>query len=559
MPQTVSKLPEYRQGGADNLASLRAYEVASWIETLPLADINETRHLVSTALPTLNDEDVSAQARFEALELFREPVQYLNDALKQPLIGAAFPLTRKASLYASQRYDLHMIMAGGYQSISDELLDLSTLRQDFTLLSTSLQRALHYLGQGLLASYQTYESCGADCWGRIHRIYAAAERKGVQSSVIREPRRHGEKPDATVEEQYKRILLLALANPYRYSQADMARIYSLLEQWSPQCRLYPADHVNELQNAGLVDLASDEGPSYIAYGTVPHPETHRVLDTSTLIHSLLNSIPDDSAQQTLEAGALQTTSMSERELLRSLITAWGMTTKRRFSRIRPETAKLGVSLGLSAVHSLIDKLGSRLPDNAVVPNDRQAAADTQKTVSSGISISIDGETHACEVINESPEGVRLRWHGADRGKIRVGELIAIAHLPESGEMPGIAAIRWLKTTNGNTVEFGVQLLSPDATPITIRLYGAKHHRSKHDYLRGLYIPEFKAARQAASLILPAFLYRSDDIVSLIIDGEEHCLQLQKTVETTQGFSRFHFAAMAVPQDPHESRSDEPRQ
>ncbi|MEJ2553944.1 MAG: hypothetical protein P8079_08030 [Gammaproteobacteria bacterium] len=62
-------------------------------------------------------------------------------------------------------------------------------------------------------------------------------------------------------------------------------------------------------------------------------------------------------------------------------------------------------------------------------------------------------------------------------------------------------------------------------------------------MKGLYVPEFQTTRQPPSLILPAFLYHSDDIVSVAMDGQEHSLQLTKLVDATQGFSRFRFDAV----------------
>lgn len=549
MPQTISKLSDDPLGAAVGSSRLRIHEVESWIETLPLANVGEAYHRVLGALLKLNDSALPGQERFEALELFRRPIHYLSDALNHHFVGTSFPLPLRSRGIAAQLYDLHAEMARGYQGISGELLDLNTLRQDFMRLATSMHRSLYYLGQGLLTSYQVYESCSADCWRRIHRIYEAAERKGVQSSVVKDPYRRN-KQETSVEEQYKQILLLALANPFRYSQADMVWIYTLLEHWTSQCRFHPANHFDELQYACLVDLASDEAPSYIAYSAVPHPQTCRLLDTSALIQSLLNSFPrspDEFPKQASGSGAAQTTILW-RDLLHALIAAWGLTTKRRFSRMQPKTTTVGINLGLSTIHQLIDNMDSRPANEAVGIDERPAAPNMRKTASTGRSTAVHGNTYLCEVINESADGSRLKWHNANKGRIRVGELIAIRHAQESGETPGIAVIRWLKNTSRHTVEFGIQLLSPDAISISIRLYHAKDQEPDQDYLQGLYIPEFKPTRQPASLILPAFLYHADDIVSLIMDHQEHCLRLVKAIETTQGFSRFHFASMAIAQD-----------
>jgi hypothetical protein len=520
---------------------LQTHEVESWIKALPLADVSETRHRVSISLVNLIASDLPGQERYAALELFRSPIHYLSEALQHHFVGASFPLTLKARGTADQLSELHMTMAEGYQSVADDLLDLNTVRQDFTMLATSLHRSLYYLGQALLTSYQLYETYSADCWRRIHRIYEAAERKGVHSSTVHDPyRRH--RQSTSIAEQYKQILLLALTNPYRYSQNDIRSIYSLLEYWTPRCRLLPAVHVEALQFACRVDLASDEPPSSIAYGALPHPATCRLLDTSALIQSLQDSLPpsgNEASNQASETQPPQTT-IRWKDLLHSLATAWGPTAKRRYSRTHAETTDIAVSLGLSTIHPLIDE-----------PNSMSAMQSSGTGRRFPTSTVIDDcDSFMCEVMDESAGGSRLKWRNINKGKIRVGELIALRQTRAPGEMPGIAAIRWLKNTSKHTVEFGIQMISPDAFPITVRHYNANDQESDHDYLKGLYIPEFKALRQPASLILPAFLYRADDVISLVMDHQEHCLQLVKAIEATQGFSRFYFSSLATSRDHH---------
>ena len=312
MLQTGTTLSDDHLNLAGGSVRLRTQELEAWIETLPLADVGETYQRVSNSLSKLNNSELSGQERFDALELFRRPIRYLNDAVRHHFVGAALPLTQRARDIATQLYGLNLEAAKGYQSISDELLELNTLRQDFTMLATSLQRALYYLGQGLLTGYQVYETCKAGTWRRIHLIYEAAEGKGVHISTVVDPYRRSNQ-QTTVEDQYKQLLLLALANPYRYPQADMDWIYSSLEQWTPLCHLHSADSLDELQFTCLVDLANDAGPCYIAYSTAPHPATCRFLNTSTLVQSLRNSIagyPSGFSKQTTESGP--TTSASTR-------------------------------------------------------------------------------------------------------------------------------------------------------------------------------------------------------------------------------------------------------
>ena len=126
MPQSISTSLTAPVEAAPGVIFLRAHEVESWIEALPLADVGETRHRVSSSLAKLITSDLPGQERFAALELFRGPIHYLSEALQPHFVGTAFPLTLKARGIADQLSELQMAMAEGYQGVSDELLDLNT-------------------------------------------------------------------------------------------------------------------------------------------------------------------------------------------------------------------------------------------------------------------------------------------------------------------------------------------------------------------------------------------------------------------------------------------------
>ena len=75
MPQSISTQSEDQWGTTVGSARLRIDEVESWIDTLPLGDVSETYSRVLSSLLKLNGSDFPSHERFEALELFRRPLQ----------------------------------------------------------------------------------------------------------------------------------------------------------------------------------------------------------------------------------------------------------------------------------------------------------------------------------------------------------------------------------------------------------------------------------------------------------------------------------------------------
>jgi hypothetical protein len=203
-----------------------------------------------------------------------------------------------------------------------------------------------------------------------------------------------------------------------------------------------------------------------------------------------------------------------------------------------------VSLGLNANHEMLARQFSSAGDSG----GSGARPPFERKTSLPAKTAGDQMKYFCSVINESAGGTRLRWNGTGEGNIRVGELLAFRHPHQPEDSWSLAAIRWLKSSNSRTVEFGIQHLSPSAMPVSIRLEKAQGGETEHDYLKGFYLPELKAIRQPASLIVPSLLYHANDVIALKTNHQEHYLRLVNAIDSTPIFSRFQFVAADIATD-----------
>lgn len=535
MPQISMNPPEPQPRKQAEGFDANIEAVEAWIAGLPLANVSETCRLVFNALAEVNLMALPRQQRFRVLELFRRPAHYLGDALQRQFVGASFPPPAKTHKAAALLHGIQLEMAKGYRCISDELLTLDSLRQDFPLLAAALHRALYYLGQTLLTTYQVYRPAAPGLWRHIHDLYDTAERKGLQASPVKDPyRRHA--VETSIEAQYKRILLLALADPYHLSQTDMSQVYDLLEQWAPACRLYPVNPFDEPPHAGIVDLEGDAPPAYLVYSTVRRSATCRLLDTTALLEPLRTLMSSTStappAPETAQRGALS--GALWKTLLQHLLTAWGMTAKRGYSRVPGAAEGAELVYGLGAIHQCLNG-GAAEPENRSSFGHHPLRSRAETTAAN------ESPPLSCTILNESAGGACLKWRQAEPGKLRVGELVAIRYGRQPAQGWGVAALRWIKSLGEHGVEFGIQLLAPDAIPIAVRLSNGE--ASEHDYLKSLYLPAMDATGQAANLIVPAFLYHSGDIVSLKMEHREQPLRLTKALESNHIYSRFRFTPL----------------
>ncbi|MEK7321998.1 MAG: hypothetical protein AABZ84_02840 [Pseudomonadota bacterium] len=504
---------------AHRALDIRSDSAENWVAALPLANLGETCRLIFASLTQMNDIDASAAQRFKSLEPLRAPVHYLRDALRRRYTGIAFPLPEKAHRVAQLLREIQLEIAEGYQRVATQILAQNGLRQDMDTLITALHRALYYHGQALLTSYELYEEIGGQRWQEIYTLYLEAERKALHLGAVKDTFKEGDN-HTSVSDMFKHILLLALADPHRLTQHEMSTAYSMLEKWAGQCQLYSATDFNEPPGVFVVNLSSDAPPTYLVYSpTQPHAAT-RLLDTTALSHSLRGLLAQ--ANQEVSLASARGSDVKEislsRELLKRLLLSWSYTSKRGFSRT-PQSNTLAVTFGLSASHEAVN---SRLIHAGRSPQARNNPKIT------------------CQIINESATGTCLRWETGDPARARVGELITV-YPGDGGDTAGIAVIRWLKCHDNGSVDFGIQMLVPAATPVTIRLSDAAE--VDRDYLKALLLPALPPAETSETLLTPAFLYRPGDIVSVNTGQGEQRYRLVRAVENTQAYARFQFAPL----------------
>lgn len=509
-----------------------------WITTLPKANVGETRRLVSHALIEIQAMPLPAQQRFKALEPFRGVAKYLGESLKTQLAGVSFPLPSNLMQVAEALRDLHSQLAKGYMLITDELLVLDSLRQDFDLLTTSMQRALYYLGQGLLTGYQVYQPAASKQWHDIHRLYQAAERKGLQFSTVKDNEIHSG-GITTVDTEYKRILLLALAEPNRLNQADMPILYGMLNHWAQKCRFVTDMPADKSRMLFAIDLGKDTAPTRLHHDLAAANMNVRLLDTTGLIISLRGLLPPE-----MPTDLKKYSTASWNQLVKQLAASWGMTARRRYSRYTAASPTTEIVFGLSACNQLLSSGDSAARENEYVRFGRSMPSLRNKPVARHGTAIINGViAYTSDVVNEGAGGSYLKWMHPDPNKMRIGEIVALRNTRHDDHPWCVAIIRWIKTLHSRGMEYGVQLLGPDAFPVTVR--SCEDDESGPDVSKCLFLPSIKSVGQPASLVVPTLLYRADDTVTVKWADREHQMKLGKVLDVTPIYSRFQCTALTL--------------
>ena len=548
------QLPQRRKPGRQSF-NTNGEVVRAWINDLPLTNTVKNLELIAEALEEINQLDLPVQNRLEVLESFVTPVMCVTGALKTLYLGKPLPLEDINLGRATRVLDLFNQMATGYRIL---ISDLDAMVKPGSFLATAIHRALRYLCEILLNNFQIYVQYPDGLWLAIHTLYAQAEQRGITSRSVTDTTLPT--PDhSSIETIYKQILLLSLACPYRLRQNEMHHVYSALVKWVGSSHLY---HINDAEARGLfaINLSSDEPPIYCAIkeGNLTDGQWY-ILDTTEMADRMRAVLSEQSAATNGRPGTDNTGTMQR------LMLTWGVMPKRRFSRYRQDS-HIKLVVGLDSIHRMVaEPVNEQAGDDTGMSeaiDDKQYLKDptieqetsfsterpadgpgnfTDNLLKGAYSVTTRTEQNieSWKMCDMSAGGYCLLWDSERASSARVGELVALSEGEEdSSSNWQLGVVRWMKFTEEHGLELGIQMLSPGARAISALIHKGKV--STGDKIAGILLPEIKALKQPATLLLPALPFRTGCSSTIDDAGKTEKVQLTRQLENTGSFAQYHY-------------------
>lgn len=502
----------------------------TWLESLPLSDAGASAGPLVARLAGINRQRVDARGRFDALELLRPVAQEIAATLQADSLR---PSARGIPLPEAQA--LQRELSDGYKLVAEAQAGSRSLFQDRLLVPTALQRALYHLSERLNCAWRRYDRLPARTWLDIHRIYDYASREGHAAVRIKDAM-VPETGETSIEETYKRILLLALANPYALRPQTLDRLQRQLWQWSESTRIQ-----GPYGRGGLfqITLGLDLPPTHRYPDPQPGEDT-RILDTTELVQRLERLLSQ--GEHTASPQPLSGTT------LRHLIHAWGEQPVRRFPRAE-RVLRLEVVLGLSTTHGLLE----RQETQGSGPGAGTGSGGAGNPVLRRSEIPVHGggqppsgtSGRICTTLDVSLGGYCLRWEGDRPPGLQVGEVVALSR-PDNPVLSRrwyVGVVRWLQQSRDGALAVGVELLAPGARPLELRRL---RQGGDAALLKGLLLPELRNVGQPASLLLPGSGYHGGEPIELRREGFTIRVRLHEGITGSDSYRQFTFEFDAGP-------------
>lgn len=568
-----------RSSAPEDSFLLKTKEIKHWVNDLPIANIGVTARQVYKTLVAFNRTEMPTLIRAESIELFREPVRYVNSNMTKHYVETGFPLSSKAYKASRLSYELCVEIAISYKIIIQEQLAGGNTKFDQKLVIVAIHRSLQYLGQALFHSYLSYSDSHPQVWGEMHFLYAWAEQNFVHEVPVKESikQRWGQQ-NRSISDLYKSHVLMATTSPHRLRQSQIRRIHDRLNDWSKMTKMVEIQNATHNSGVFYLNLWSDQPPLKSVNAAERNDSRFRAFDLS----ALLSMLRDDFDKSTWESPTRidPPGELLPRSLLRMLIRGWNKSLERRFARTRLNV-ELETVVGLSTLYRLLEhekhpqpvppresQRPAAAPAGNLVWNDSVFStlaiaspvkgsqgdsifADSMNIAStllgsdnsqsaswnSGKATDID-ELFSVLTYNESAEGYCLSWQGHIPPKVRVGDILGIRSDKTPGEY-SLGIIRWIKYLQDEDLYLGVQIVSPSCNS-AILTPSPRASSNPKNHFRCILLNGDGVDKDQLGLIIDSREFELNTVLTLVTEFGAHQVRLTDWVESSNSFIHYTF-------------------
>jgi cyclic-di-GMP-binding protein len=456
-------LPARRAPDASTFAT-DPKRVKAWVDALPRANQQATLRQLAETLESLKAVRLDGAQRLLAVETLRPSVLDGIALLDKLLQGTTFPLPPAKAQVAEQIQRFQRELAIAYRIAVVELCAPSGSVPFLkgAQVGLALERAIYHAGRDLAVHYFLYRTPPPGTWSALNALYRFAQGVRLDDKPIEEP---AERSALSPRQCYAHALLLALSNPYRFSQREQSELWPITRDL--------AAHVDFLSHPPrgdgfAVSQSEDRGPGYLPEERVSAASAVLWMDLAPLREALEGPLGSNALGAAHVRFRHGHTLVAPVELLRRLRSGWGQAAARNHQRLSAGHA-LDTVIGLSGLHYYLagnldfDTFMHQVRGVGAEPGGVDRAVWTQHAEGSRAPLA------RARVLDQSLGGYHLSWSREESLRARVGELVGVAIASDDVQRDWmVGVIRWLRYNAQGEVDAGVELLARRAHAVGLR-------------------------------------------------------------------------------------------
>ena len=556
LPKTLGSRPRWLP------TSLTMKNLRKWVQVIDKTSDDVLVEQCLVKLIKFNSRHYPVKARLAILAILQQSLIELFKNEKK-IVRRAINADEPELDSLHQLDKLFEEFANGYKLVIHQLVNRNSLNDAE---SVQVQEAIYYclkfLAQRLLLAYVQYASPAKGIWREINQIYRYAEANELLYHIIDDP-----VPDSSFsvfcsgDFIYKRILLVALAEPFRLMKDECLELYNLCSRWIGACSLFP---LGELSSRGehLVDLADDFPPRFVTRDLQWQTLDGRLIDISEVISRVEHDLQKLLKQHTETVHDFELVELGERQkrdlLFRVLDSYRGKPVRQSKRFILADDIQF--SMGINNCHFYLANRKQYTPNmDELKHTTNRVHQKNDHTGSFGQlykqALEQDREYKWLEQPlenasqhNINPLGLAFSYRilrYQRKAQINVGELIAYRPANKLTHRWVLGVANWIKRNHisQETLEYeiGIKNLARNAIPVSVREHNPKGLDNK--YYRALLIPKHVSHQQLRSLIVPALSFELNTELVLNMSRTLLHVKLIRMLASSNAYTQFEFEVL----------------
>ncbi|MGB0712606.1 MAG: hypothetical protein ACPGUC_03500 [Gammaproteobacteria bacterium] len=561
----------------------------AWISDLPLANPLEVARALHNKVQELTALETTASERLQLLETCRKPVIDSVQQLLKSYDRQGMDMARREHKRVSMVSELLTMSSQAYNKCFGTIPLRGEGSEEMRLLAA--YRVVGFLIERCMLSYRVYRPAPKGLWREINQWFDLAERNKLLTTALpKQFRSPDDTREATIESSYKRLLLVAAANPRRMARLDIRQIFDLTGPWAQSTAIRPIEGIPP-GNSYVLDLGTDAPAAAVTLNTDLSNPKARLVDFSgpvsrarnraMAITQHLRENPDTDLNQRLL-----------RDLLLRAARLWSGSMTRRFERKQIQ-AEVQLAVGVGSAHAHLSRLARFDPKGAERIMERNCGdidnPDAGPSVFDGLNFSLTemadpderpdpnpggGETwdwDESNLIQESSRvskneqdikkdtvefksskhplhdissgGMALHWHADIPLNAQVGDLVGTRLLAAEGEASPwfLTVVQWIEDMGDGSSRMGLRQFARTVTHCAIR----SSDRQTNPFRRALLAPALDPRDPKATLILPTGIFTVGSVCRLLTNRVMARLRLTEARAMNRSFTQFQYAVEAA--------------
>ncbi|TQV84546.1 hypothetical protein [Aliikangiella coralliicola] len=515
-----------QQEGQHILVETDRAKLSDWLRSLPLADMAKTLPEVTRAISSLNRTEISYKQRAELVELFDSTYRLIHDYYRPKISPAGKNLLAERESQ-EKLHNLTREMAFAHKIIVNDSQHKRQLWGKNKLKAKATAFAIFYLGMMLIEQYEVYTPIPIYLWREINALFAHAGKDELENFEIETGQSYCM---ATVEQNYVRNCLIALADPYHLDKGEHWQVFYYLQNWVHLARISEDPDDFRKEECFIIDVTSENKPNFVT-SELDDPEDPkiRLLLTYDLLRQMKYDLESFEESKKLPEKSFHRSVnfASAKYLWEHLDKHWRKRIERTARRY-PIVTKVDVVWGISDISRVLGRAEQ---------NGRKPLSFDEISALTEIK---DPDHLSWDAINVSSGGIGLCSRQYLIPRLSLGDLALIREYMDGKPAPHwrLAVCRWHTGDEHNGTMLGLKYIEGKYQPVRLILYQGKNEKGGQP---GIVVSDTVVeGSNSSTIITTRGSYQGDRVYAML--GIEKPVEVRPRVkvEVTPCIERFFF-------------------